>query len=174
MSEISYRCLVRSNVCSVWNWEQKTRLNRFSNDNPTGSRINEIRFINEEDEALLVTGSSDGVVKIYKDYDQEESVEVVATFRALVDLIPSTKNVGLVLDWQQGQGKFLVAGDVKVIRVWSAPTEMCTYVRAEAIKCCRSVANLNLGNPLPLQLMYHGFDLGSGRRQHYRRWFWER
>ena len=77
---------------------------------------------------MLMTGSSDGVIKIYRNYESEKNVELVSAFRALTDLIPSNKNAGLVLDWQQGQGKLLVAGDVKVIRVWNAATEICTNV----------------------------------------------
>ena len=76
----------------------------------------------------MMTGSSDGVIKIFRNYESED-VELVSAFRALTDLIPSNKNAGLVLDWQQGQGKLLVAGDVKVIRVWNAATEICTNVR---------------------------------------------
>ena len=117
----------RDTVC-LWNWQGKARMNRFSNGNPAGSRINELKFINEDDQALLVTGSSDGVVKIYREYDSEERIEVVTAFRGLTDLVPSTKNSGLVLDWVQGQGKFLVAGDVKVIRTWNAATEICAHV----------------------------------------------
>ena len=104
-------------------------MNRFSNANPKGSRINEVTFINEDDNALLMTGSSDGIIKIFRNYDSEKDVELVSAFRALTNLIPSNKNAGLVLDWQQGQGKLLVAGDVKVIRVWNAATEICTNVR---------------------------------------------
>ena len=74
-----------------------------------------------------MTGSSDGVIKIFRNYETED-VELVSAFRALTDLLPSNKNAGLVLDWQQGQGKLLVAGDVKVIRVWNAATEICTNV----------------------------------------------
>lgn len=74
-----------------------------------------------------MTGSSDGVIKIFRNYESED-VELVSAFRALTDLLPSNKNAGLVLDWQQGQGKLLVAGDVKVIRVWNAATEICTNV----------------------------------------------
>ena len=114
-------------TCSIWDWQQSSRLNRFSNGNPKGSRINEARFINEDDQALMMTGSSDGVIKIFRNYDSED-VELVSAFRALTDLLPSNKNAGLVLDWQQGQGKLLVAGDVKVIRVWNAATEICTNV----------------------------------------------
>ena len=75
-----------------------------------------------------MTGSSDGIVKIFRNYESEKSIELVSSFRALTDHVPSTKNAGLVLDWQQGQGKLLVAGDVKAIRVWNAATEICTNV----------------------------------------------
>ena len=119
---------------SIWDWQRKMRLNRFSNGNPIGSKINDVKFINEDDQALLVTGSSDGVLKIYRDYDSEEKIELVTAFRGLNDLVPSNKNVGLVFDWQQGQGKLLVAGDVKVIRIWNAATEICTGVSLGATK----------------------------------------
>ena len=112
----------RDSIC-VWNWRDRSRVSRFSNGNPKGSKINEARFINEDDQALLITGSSDGVVKIFRNYDKD--VELVTAYRALTEMVPSTRNAGLVFDWQQGQGKLLVAGDVKVIRVWNAATELC-------------------------------------------------
>lgn len=112
----------------IWDWQRRQRLNRFSNGNPPGSKINEIRYINEDDQALLMTGSSDGVLKVFRNYESSKDVEIVTAFRALPELIPSNRNAGLVFDWQQGQGKALVAGDVKVIRVWNAATEVCTTV----------------------------------------------
>lgn len=75
-----------------------------------------------------MTGSSDGVLKIFRNYESQQKVEMVTAFRALTDLVPSNKNAGLVFDWQQGRGLVLVAGDVKVIRVWNAGTEICTSV----------------------------------------------
>lgn len=78
-----------------------------------------------------MTGSSDGVIKLFRHYETNKNIEVVTAFRALPELIPSNRNAGLVLDWQQGQGKALVAGDVKVIRVWNAATEVCTNVSLE-------------------------------------------
>jgi regulator-associated protein of mTOR len=105
-----------------------TRINCFSNGNPTDSKITQVRFINEDDQACLMTGSSDGVIKIFRDYDTKGKTELVTAFRALTDLVPSNKNAGLVFDWQQGRGLVLVAGDVKVIRVWNAGTEICTSV----------------------------------------------
>jgi regulator-associated protein of mTOR len=112
----------------IWDWQRQKRLNRFSNRNPAGSKINEVRYINEDDQALLMTGSSDGVLKVFRNYESSKEVEIITAFRALPELIPSNRNAGLVMDWQQGQGKALVAGDVKVIRVWNAATEVCTNV----------------------------------------------
>ena len=119
-------------------------MNQFSNGNPVGSKINEVRYINEDDQALLLTGSSDGVLKLFRNYESARNIEVVTAFRALPELIPSNRNAGLVLDWQQGQGKALVAGDVKVIRVWNAATEVCTNVSIDFFD--RSIFLQNIDN----------------------------
>jgi regulator-associated protein of mTOR len=117
------------NAVNVFDYSgSTTRINSFSNGNPAESKITEVRFINEDDQALLMTGSSDGVIKIFRNYDTRAKTELVTAFRALTDLVPSNKNAGLVFDWQQGRGSVLVAGDVKVIRVWNAATEICTSV----------------------------------------------
>ncbi|KAA8914605.1 raptor N-terminal caspase like domain-containing protein [Sphaerosporella brunnea] len=110
---------------SVWDWNGEKRLNRFSNGNPVGTRITEIKFLNEDDVALLMTGSGDGVVRIYRNYESEKDIELVSSWRALTDLLPSQRSSGLIADWQQGRGTLLVGGDVKVIRVWDAPRELC-------------------------------------------------
>ncbi|KAL1848459.1 Target of rapamycin complex 1 subunit kog1 [Paecilomyces lecythidis] len=127
---------------SIWDWQLHRRLNRFSNGNPPGSKINEIRYINEDDQALLMTGSSDGILKVFRNYESSKGVEIVTAFRALPELIPSNRNAGLVFDWQQGQGKALVAGDVKVIRVWNAATEVCTNdIPARSGSCITSLTS---------------------------------
>ncbi|KAH6620167.1 WD repeat-containing protein-like protein mip1 [Boeremia exigua] len=118
------------------------RLNCFSNGNPLDSRITDVRFINEDDQALLMTGSSDGVIKIFRNYDSKGKTELVTGFRALTDLVPSNKNAGLVFDWQQGRGLVLVAGDVKVIRVWNAGTEVCVSdIPARSGSCITSLTS---------------------------------
>ncbi|KAF9886088.1 hypothetical protein FE257_012023 [Aspergillus nanangensis] len=127
---------------AIWDWQSHKCLNRFSNRNPAGSKINEVRYINEDDQALLMTGSSDGILKVFRNYESSKKVEIVTAFRALPELIPSTRNAGLVLDWQQGQGKALVAGDVKVIRVWNAATEVCTNdIPARSGSCITSLTS---------------------------------
>jgi regulator-associated protein of mTOR len=113
---------------SVWDWKRRVQLNKFLNGNPARSRITATRFINEDDQAMLMAGSSDGVVKLYRNYESPKNVELVTSFRALTDLEPSNKSAGLVFDWQQGSGHIVVAGDVRSIRIWNAGTEICQAV----------------------------------------------
>lgn len=89
-----------------------------------------------------MTGSSDGVVKLFRNYEATKRVELVTSFRALTDLVQSNKHAGLVFDWQQGRGSVLVAGDVKVIRVWNAGTEICTSdIPARSGSCITSLTS---------------------------------
>lgn len=110
-----------------------------------------------------MTGSSDGVIKIFRNYESEKKVELVTAFRALTDLVPSTKNAGLVLDWQQGQGKLLVAGDVKIIRVWNAATEICTSVLPHHHPKSHPLTKPP-GHPRSLRLLHHIPNIRSSRR----------
>jgi regulator-associated protein of mTOR len=131
----------RDTIC-IWDWKKQDRLNRFSNGNPVGSKISDLQFINEDDQAFLLTGSSDGVIRIYRNYDSEKKIEVASAWRALTHLVPSNVNSGMVFDWQQVTGKLLVAGDVKVIRVWSADSELCNVdINARSGSCVTSLTS---------------------------------
>lgn len=110
---------------TVWDWSSNKKLNRFCNLNPVGTKITEAKFLNEDDIPLLLTGSSEGVVRIYKHYESNDSIEMTCAWRALTDLVPAQKNSGLIADWLQSRGNLLVGGDVRVIRVWDAPRELC-------------------------------------------------
>lgn len=114
-----------------------------------------------------MTGSSDGVIKLFRDYESLSKVHMVSSFRALVDLVPSTHNAGLVFDWLQGRGWALVAGDAKVIRVWNAATEMCTNVSSP--RTSTNTALTRPGHPSTIRLMRNLPDLRPGRGQHIRR-----
>lgn len=131
----------RDTIC-VWDWKKNGRLSRFSNGNPEGSKISDLQFINEDDQAFLLTGSSDGVIRIYRNYDSDRKVEVATAWRALTHLVPSNVNSGMVFDWQQVTGKLLVAGDVKVIRVWAAAPEVCLVdINARSGSCVTSLTS---------------------------------
>lgn len=121
-----------------------------------------------------MTGSSDGVLKVFRNYESVKDVEIVTAFRALPELIPSNRNAGLVLDWQQGQGKALVAGDVKVIRVWNAATEVCTNVSPFILGTSFFSDSAVLGYSCTFRIVHHFVDLRPSRRQHLRSWVWRR
>lgn len=81
---------------SVWDWEMNKMVGKFSNCNPFGTKITDIKFLNEDDLPLLLTGSSDGVIKIYKNFHTannigERNVELVSSWRALTDLLLTSK-----------------------------------------------------------------------------------
>ncbi|XBW36962.1 hypothetical protein QEN19_002542 [Hanseniaspora menglaensis] len=106
-----------------FDWKDKERLSNFSNGNPYGTRITDLNFINEDDDPLLVTCTSDGVMQIYRDFQSDQDVELIASWRGLTDMLITPRSTGLVAEWQQSKGTFLVTGDVKIIRCWDALTE---------------------------------------------------
>jgi len=131
-----------ANTVYVWDWKKQGRLNRFSNGNPEGSKISDMKFINEDDIAFLMTGSSDGVLRIYRGYESDKTTELASAWRALTHMVPSNINSGMVFDWQQVTGKVLVAGDVRVIRVWAAAYETCIMdIPARSGSCVTSLTS---------------------------------
>lgn len=148
---------------SVWNWESKEAVTKFSNRNPFGTKITDIKFINEDDEPLVMTGSSDGVIKMYKNFHLDEEardVELVTAWRALTDLLLTSKSSGLISDWQQSRGSLLVSGDVKIIRVWDAPRELCTIdIPARSSSSITSLTSDQVAG----NIFVAGFDDGSLR-----------
>ncbi|KAI0405953.1 raptor N-terminal caspase like domain-containing protein [Xylaria palmicola] len=131
-----------SNTVYVWDWKKQNRLHRFSNGNPEGSKISDMKFINEDDTSFLMTGSSDGVLRVYRNYDSAKTIELASAWRALTHMVPSNVNSGMVFDWQQVTGRVLVAGDVRVIRVWAAATETCvTDIPARSGSCVTSLTS---------------------------------
>lgn len=71
----------------------------------------------------------EGVVKLYRKYDEPNHTDIVTSWRVLSDMAPSSKGTGTITDWQQGRGALLVGGDSKIIRVWDAAREFCISVR---------------------------------------------
>lgn len=131
----------KDTVC-IWDWKKQDRLSRFANGNPVGSKISDLKFINEDDQAFLMTGSSDGVIRIYRNYDSDDKIELASAWRALTHLVPSNVYSGMVFDWQQVSGKLLVAGDMKVIRIWAASPELCIVdVNARSGACVTSLTS---------------------------------
>ncbi|KAH3763755.1 regulatory-associated protein of mTOR [Pelomyxa schiedti] len=93
----------------------------FANMNPIGSRITTMSLVNEQDDDMLIVGSEDGVVRVWKNYREEKPV-VVSAWRALPKF-SQTQSVGLLFDWLD-QGLLLAAGVSAVARVWDITKEL--------------------------------------------------
>ncbi|ODQ67706.1 hypothetical protein NADFUDRAFT_19895 [Nadsonia fulvescens var. elongata DSM 6958] len=146
---------------TVWDWSQNKKLLRFSNSNPQKSTITELKLVNEDDVPILMAGSSDGVVKLYKNYDDESKVEHLASWRALTDIpAPSPRSSGLVAEWQQSRGALLVGGDVKIFKIWDAQYELCIADIPARSPC--SVTSIT-SDQVAGNLFIAGFDDGSLR-----------
>nr|XP_006824701.1 PREDICTED: regulatory-associated protein of mTOR [Saccoglossus kowalevskii] len=97
----------REGICT-WNWEQGAKLNYFLNGNVKPTRITSIDFMNGHDIGLLLTGSDDGAVRIWRNYSIDRKLELVTSLQALTDMLPSTRGSGLVIDWEQESGMLLI------------------------------------------------------------------
>ena len=60
--------------------------NSFSNKNPKISQITALEFLNRHEDGLLVTGTDDGVVRVYRDWHRQQ--RLVAAWNLLPELVP--------------------------------------------------------------------------------------
>jgi len=149
-----YACSDKDRV-HIWDWQKGTQLARFSNGNPLGTRITNVRLINPNRRALLATGSSEGVVRIWNTnidggpalvssnallgkssgtshathlpYSSHHysSNHLVTAWKALTEFVPRSRGAGLVFDWRQEFGTLAASGDIASIRVWDVERELC-------------------------------------------------
>ncbi|KAI8374753.1 raptor N-terminal caspase like domain-containing protein [Radiomyces spectabilis] len=135
----AYNCLV------VWDWKTGTPLSVIDNHNPSHSRITDLKFLNEDDVALLLTASDDGVVRIYKNYDgsDQEDAILVSSWRALKDMEKSSsRQSGLICDWHQGRGTLATGGDARIIKLWDAHQEMSIMdIATQSNGCVTSITS---------------------------------
>ncbi|GJJ13057.1 hypothetical protein Clacol_007306 [Clathrus columnatus] len=110
---------------SVWDWAQRKCLRSWSNRNPSSSTITSVRFINDDTDGLVVAGSSDGIVRIWRHENEsaQTNIQLLSAFRAIPSLVVLKRGPGLVMDWSQAAGAFLVGGDSKELLVWDATSE---------------------------------------------------
>ncbi|CAG7854180.1 Target of rapamycin complex 1 subunit mip1 {ECO:0000305/PubMed:18076573} Short=TORC1 subunit mip1 [Serendipita indica DSM 11827] len=124
---------------SLYDWRSGSKLNGFNNGNPKGTTVTSLHFVDEEIGGALVVGSSDGVVKIYNNYDPAYSdgqpIQLVSGFRALPSLIPATRGVGIVSEWNQPLTRLLCGGDSDRVYDWDAISERCVTMMPTEENC---------------------------------------
>lgn len=69
--------------------------------------------------------TADGVLRIWRHENEsgETSLQLLSAFRAIPSLIVMKRGPGLVMDWSQTAGAFVVGGDSKELLVWDATAE---------------------------------------------------
>lgn len=85
---------------SIWDYHCGTKLTYCASRGNKISRITALEFINSHDVALLMVGSDDGSVRIWKNYSSTLSRNpiLLTAWQALADIQPATKTSSGVLE----------------------------------------------------------------------------
>ncbi|EIN14287.1 hypothetical protein PUNSTDRAFT_140611 [Punctularia strigosozonata HHB-11173 SS5] len=113
-------------MISVWDWSRRKQLNKWFNGSSAGAGITSLHIINQDVGGIVMAGSADGVVRLYRNYDptvEQGEVQMVSSFRVMPDGLHMSRGAGLVMDWTQTSGTLLTGGDSRHIRLWDAHTE---------------------------------------------------
>jgi hypothetical protein len=76
---------------------------------------------------VIFVDVDEGIVRLYRNYDDPDTVKLLTSWRAVDDLLPG-KRGSLVCEWYQLNGTIFTAGRKPVIRVWDADEEICIQV----------------------------------------------
>ncbi|XP_055806749.1 regulatory-associated protein of TOR 1-like isoform X3 [Solanum dulcamara] len=107
----------------VWNYKEATLLNSFDNHGYPDKGISKICLVNELDESLLLVASSDGNIRIWKEYTARGQQKLVSAFSSIQGLRPGSRSVNAVVDWQQHSGCMFVSGEISFIMAWDLDKE---------------------------------------------------
>ncbi|KAJ3680905.1 hypothetical protein LUZ60_015394 [Juncus effusus] len=108
----------------VWNYEDATVLNSFDNHQDSSEKgISKLCLVNELDDNLLLAASSDGNVRIWKNFTVKGKQKLATAFSSVPGpQRPSIRNA--IVDWQQQSGYLYAAGgDLSSIHIWDLEKE---------------------------------------------------
>ncbi|XP_078436258.1 regulatory-associated protein of TOR 1 [Wolffia australiana] len=107
----------------VWNYEEATSLNSFENHEFPDRGISKLCLLNELDDSLLLVASSDGNVRIWKDYTQRHKQTLITAFSSVQGPRPGIRTTNAVVDWQQQSGCLFAAAEASPIQLWDLDKE---------------------------------------------------
>ncbi|KAK3119564.1 hypothetical protein QOZ80_9AG0672290 [Eleusine coracana subsp. coracana] len=108
----------------VWNYDDALPVNAFENHKSSDRGLSKLLLINELDESLLLAASSDGNVRIWKNFTQKGRQKLVTAFSSVQGHRAAGR--GVVIDWQQQSGYLYASGDMASILVWDLDKEQLT------------------------------------------------
>ncbi len=150
-----------SPVCSIEMREKKRVRSKFTS----------LAYLNAHEHALLLAGSDDGILRVYKDLEDDRGggdeasgkVKMVTAWNALPQLRSSgvLPHAGLRAAWEQRQRVVAVGGgQVGLVRLWDASTELRIRDLAVDMKDPGYLSCLSFSNQSP-HLLVAGFADGS-------------
>ncbi|KAK8364796.1 hypothetical protein V6Z12_A02G006100 [Gossypium hirsutum] len=107
----------------VWNYEEATLLNGFDNHDFPEKGISKLCLLNELDDSLLLVASSDGNIRIWKDYTLRGKQKHVTAFSSIQGHKPGVRSLNAVVDWQQQSGYLYASGEISSIMLWDLDKE---------------------------------------------------
>ncbi|XP_039830478.1 regulatory-associated protein of TOR 1-like [Panicum virgatum] len=105
----------------VWNYDDVLPVNSFENHKLSNRGLSKLLLINELDESLVLAASSDGNVRIWKNFNQRGGQKLVTAFSSVKGHRAAGRNI--VIDWQQQSGYLYASGDMSSILVWDLEKE---------------------------------------------------
>nr|GFA25122.1 regulatory-associated protein of TOR 1-like [Tanacetum cinerariifolium] len=95
----------------------------FNNHEFPDKGISKLCLVNELDDSLLLVASSDGNVRIWKDYTTWGKQKLVTAFSSIHGHRPGVRSVSAVVDWQQTSGYMYSSGEISSTMVWDLDKE---------------------------------------------------
>jgi regulator-associated protein of mTOR len=126
------------------NTEKDIQVNRFENTNSNGTRMTSLSWINERNNSKLLTGCDDGSIRVWDGLIEgngaisSKEPELRAAFYTSNKMLPKppNKGAGLVMEWQQLNGRLLTGGSSDKIQCWDLEAQKCMGVMENQVDDC--------------------------------------
>ncbi|XP_028556354.1 regulatory-associated protein of TOR 1 isoform X2 [Dendrobium catenatum] len=107
----------------VWNYEEATPLNSFDNHNSSDRGVSKLCLVNELDDSLLLVASSEGNIRIWRDYTLKGKQKLVTAFSSIQSHRSGVRASNAVVDWQQQSGYLYASSEISSILLWDLDKE---------------------------------------------------
>lgn len=118
----------------------------FSASGPSNRKsiITSFKLINAQHEPMVLTGTDDRIVRVFKpDLTYYRSNRLVTAFTAFGDSekkSSSQKEAGLIIEWDEPNEVLMCAGDTGHIRLWDMSKELYTDYQTHVNSCVSSLS----------------------------------
>jgi regulator-associated protein of mTOR len=97
-------------ACRLWNYKEGAEVvNTFDNHNAPDKGISKLCLVNELDDSLLLVASSDGVVRVWRDYAEKDNQRLATAWQTVQGHRPGVRSINAVVDWQQLTGYLVLS-----------------------------------------------------------------